>query len=190
MARQGKTNHGTVEDFGSFAVGDLHRLGALGEDFVSFPLAAFRWPGIPKVACNRWRVDVEFRHGARQRILIVWSRCHLGGARPWFICARCNQRVGKLYQTGASLTCRKCLELRYSSQQRGAKSRSYLQALKLRLRLNDIAKIGRPVPERPRGMHRTTYLRLSRRLEELERTLSDSPRFMLRETDYGPLVPK
>jgi hypothetical protein len=69
----------------------------------------------------------------------------------------------------------------------GAKSRSYLQALKLRLRLNDIAKIGGPLPDRPRRMHRQTYYRLCRRLEELEKKLG--PRFRLRETDYGPWFP-
>jgi hypothetical protein len=181
-------HYGTVENLQSFDVHTLYRAGALREVLVEWVLCSFRWPGIVRVACNRWLVDVELRGGAQQRIPVTWSRCNFGGLRPWFRCPRCDRRVGKLYNSGASLACRQCRDLRYSCQRRGAKSRSYLQALKLRSRLNDIAKIGGPPPDRPRGMHRQTYYRLCRRLEELERRLG--PRFRLRETDYGPLVPK
>jgi hypothetical protein len=173
-------HYGTVENFQSFDVHTLHRAGALREVLVEWVLCSFRWPGIVRVACNRWLVDVQFRGGAQQRIPVTWSRCNFGGLRPWFRCPRCDRRVGKLYNSGASLACRQCRHLIIS--------RSYLQALKLRSRLNDIAKIGGPPPDRPRGMHRQTYYRLCRRLEELEKKLG--PRFLLRETDYGPLVPK
>jgi hypothetical protein len=77
----------------------------------------------------------------------------------------------------------------YASQRRGAQSRRYLQALKLRLRLNGIASIGLPLPERPRRMHRTTYERLCRRLERLEQPLRQNRRFTSRETDYSPWFP-
>jgi hypothetical protein len=187
---QNKTHRATVESLQSFDVHTLYRAGALREVLVEWAFCSFRWPGIVRVACNRWLVDVEFRGGAQQRIPLVWTPCHLGGWRPWLLCMRCNRRAGKLYNSGASLACRRCRDLRYSCQRRGAKSRSYLQALKLRLRLNDIAKIGGPPPDRPRGMHRRTYHRLCRRLEELEKKLRDCPRFLLRETDYSPLVPK
>ncbi len=182
--------HGTVEKFAAFDVHHLHRAGALREALVSFPLVSFKWPGLVRVTANRWRVDVEFRGGGSERIPVVWTRCRFGGGRPWFMCVRCNRRVGRLYNTGASLSCRRCLDLRYSSQRRGAKSRSYLQALKLRLRLNGIASVAQPIPDRPRRMHRRTYQRLCRRLEKLEQKLHNSRRFMSRETDYSPLVPK
>jgi hypothetical protein len=182
--------HGTVEDFQFFDVHQLHRAGALTEQLVSFELCSFKWPGLFRVTANRWRVDVEFRGGALQRIAVVWSRCNFGGGRPWLICRRCNRRVGKLYNTGASLTCRRCLDLWYASQRRGAQSRRCLQALKLRLRLNGIANLRKPFPERPKRMHERTYKRLSQRLESLERQLCHSPRFIERETDYSVLVPK
>ena len=67
-----------------------------------------------------------------------------------------------------------------TSQRRGAQSRRYLQALKLRLRLNGIASIGLPLPERPRRMHRTTYERLSRRLERLEQPLRKQALYVTR----------
>jgi hypothetical protein len=139
------------------------------------------------VLANKWRVDVEFRSGAVQRITVVWSQCHFGSGRPWFICHRCDRRVGKLYNLGASLACRQCLGLWYSSQRRGAKSRSYLKALRLRLRLNGIASLAKPIPDRPKRMHQKTYDLRRRELELLERDLQ---RFRTRETDYSVLVPK
>jgi hypothetical protein len=110
--------HGTVEHFQSFDVHVLHRMGALQETLVSYPWVSFRWPGLVRLTANRWRVDIEFRGGAGQRIPVVWSRCHFGGGGPWFICGRCNRRVGKLYNMGASLACRRCLDLWYASQRR------------------------------------------------------------------------
>lgn len=185
MGRQG-----TVERFQSFDVHVLHRMGALQEKLVSYPWVSFRWPGLVRLTANRWRVDVEFRGGAVQRIPLIWTHCHFGGLRPWFRCLGCNRRVGKLYNTEVSLKCRRCLDLWYASQRRGAKSRRYLQALKLRLRLNGIASLREPFPQRPKRMHKRTYDRLRERAERLERGLRDNPRFRDRETDYSPLVPK
>jgi hypothetical protein len=183
-------NHGTVENFQAFDVHVLHRMGALQEPLVTYPMVSFRWPGLVHLAANKWKVDIEFRHGATQRIPVVWTSCHFGGWRPWFKCGRCSQRVGKLYSTGVALHCRGCLSLWYSSQRRGAKSRRYLRALKLRLRLGGVAHLQEPFPARPKRMHRKTYARLRRLGERLEQDLRDNPRFRDRETDYGPLVPK
>jgi hypothetical protein len=183
-------NRGTVEHFQAFDVHVLHRMGALQEPLVTYPMVSFRWPGLVRLSANRWRVDIVFRHGAMQRIPIVWTPCHFGGWRPWFMCGRCSQRVGRLYSTGVALHCRRCLDLWYASQRRGSKSRRYLRALKLRLRLNGIANLREPFPARPKRMHRKTYARLRRLGERLEQNLRDNPRFRDRETDYGPLVPK
>jgi hypothetical protein len=184
------TKHATVERFESFDVHVLHRKGALQETLVSYPWVSFRWPGLVRLTANRWRVDVEFRAGAVQRIPVVWTPCHFGGLRPWFKCFRCNRRVGKLYNTEASLQCRRCLDLWYASQRRGEKSRRYLQALKLRLRLNGIANLRELFPPRPKRMHQRTYDRLRRQAERLEADLRENTRFRDRETDYSPLVPK
>jgi hypothetical protein len=96
----------------------------------------------------------------------------------------------QLYNTGVSLHCRRCLDLWYASQRRGSKSRRYLQALKLRLRLNGVANLREPFPQRPKRMHKSTYDRLRRLGERLEQDLRDNSRFRDRETDYSPLVPK
>jgi hypothetical protein len=180
----------TVEHLQSFDVHVLHRMGALRESLVSYPWVSFRWTRLVKLTANRWRIDVEFRSGATQRIWLRWSPCNFGGHRPWFVCHRCNGRVGKLYNTGDLLTCRRCLNLWYASQRRGAKSRRYLQALKLRLRLNGIASLDEPFPNRPKRMHRRTYARLRQKGEALEADLRENAHFRFRETDYSVLVPK
>jgi len=182
--------HGTVENFQSFDVHALHRMGALREALASLPMVSFRWPGLVRLTANKWRVDVEFRDGASQRIPLVWTQCHFRGWRPWFRCVRCDGRAGKLYKIGASLSCRRCLGLWYASQRRGAKSRRYLQALKLRLRLNGVASLNEPFPQRPKRMHQRTYDRLRRQAEVLEADLNKNSRFLFRETDYSVLVPK
>lgn len=144
------TNHGTVENFQAFDVHTLYRMGAFNEELRELVSVSFTWPGLVRLTANKWRVDVEFRCGARQRIPLVWTPCRFGSFRPWYKCPGCDRRVGKLYNSGASLNCRRCLDLWYSSQRRGAKSRMYLQALKLRLRLNGEASLTAPIPQRPR----------------------------------------
>jgi hypothetical protein len=138
------SRHGTVENFQSFDVNVLHRMGALQEPLISYPMVSFRWPGLVRLRANRWRVDVQFRGGAVQTIPLVWSACHFGSHRPWVRCLRCGRRAGKLYNTGVSLHCRRCLDLWYASQRRGSKSRRYLRALRLWLRLNGIATLKEP----------------------------------------------
>ena len=114
------TGQCTVEHFQSIDVHQLHHAGALHERLVSFPWCSFRCPGLVRVTSNKWRVDVEFRGGASQRIPVNWTQCNFGGWRPWFRCGRCDARVAKLYNTGASLSCRRCNDFWYASQRRGA----------------------------------------------------------------------
>lgn len=142
-----------------------------------------------KLTVDRWAVSLEFRNQQRQLIPLIWSQCNFGGLRPWFRCPLCACRAGSLYKAGLLCACRKCCDLRYASQRRGEKSRRYLQALKLRLRLGGVASLAEPFPERPRRMHHKTYKRLKSYAEWFERDLHDS-RFKLRKTDYSVLVLK
>ena len=50
--------HGTVEHFQSFDVHVLHRMGALREPLVSYPMVSFQWPGLVRLTANKWRVDM------------------------------------------------------------------------------------------------------------------------------------
>jgi hypothetical protein len=182
---------GTVEKHPSLDVHDLNQKRAFTDRTIVFPYATFRWPWLERLSVNRWSVQLQFRSGRSQSIAVQWSWCHFGGVRPWLLCPHCQRRVGKLHHNGGSFcACRLCLNLRYASQRRGAKSRRYLQALKLRLRLGGIASIAEPFPERPRGMHWLTYRRLRLRAERLEAGLRENRRFLLRKTDYSILISK
>jgi hypothetical protein len=107
-----------------------------------------------------------------QRVSLVWTRCHLGGRRLWFRCSACGRRVAKLYlRDEGSFACRQCCGLAYASQQEIPRHRAISQAQKIRMRLSGAsANILEPLPQRPRGLHRTTYYRL------LERALAAQER--------------
>lgn len=95
-------------------------------------------PGQEKVRVRLGRTPLELN--------LTWSDCHFGGKRPWFVCPRCERRVGTVYKkiyddsiSSRTLTwwdiclltsygypvprpshpigCRKCLKLNYRSQQ-------------------------------------------------------------------------
>jgi hypothetical protein len=180
---------GTVEKHECIDVNELHRARAFTEKTRTFPWACFRWPWLNKLTVDRWMISIEFSNQQRQRIPTIWSQCHFGGLRPWFRCPLCTHRAGRLYKVGPLCACRKGCNLRYASQRRGEKSRRYLQALKLRLRLGGVASLAAPFPERPRRMHRRTYKRLKFYADWLERDLHGS-QFNSRETDYSVLVSK
>jgi hypothetical protein len=181
---------GTVEKQESFDVHDLNRERALTERTAVFPWASLRWSWIHHLKVNGWTVEMQFRTGRSQSIRVLWTRCHFGGRRPWLECPCCRRRVGKLYNAGSFCACRTCCNLRYASQRLGTKSRRYLQALKLRLRLGGIPSIAHPFPPRPSGMHLRTYFRLRHRAERLEQDLRRSRRLLSKEPNYSVLVPK
>jgi hypothetical protein len=87
---------------------------------------------------------------AEQRVPLVWTRCHLGGARPWFRCSAsvggrpCGRRVAKLYLRAAAIfACRDCCGLAYASQQEIPRYRAISRVQKARMRLGGSARRGR-----------------------------------------------
>jgi hypothetical protein len=121
-----------------------------------------------------------------QQIPVTWTRCNFGGFRPWFKCP-CGKRVARLYKSIGGYHCRGCFDYpRYASQTKSAKNRIGFAASKLRLRMNGIAALTEPRPDRPKGMHRRTYTRALRRLEVYESRLS--PRQKAKPVDYPNLV--
>jgi hypothetical protein len=114
-----------------------------------------------------------------QRVPITWTLCRLGGRRPWFICSvycggrYCGRRVAVLYGAGELFACRRCYGLAYASQQQTAMDRGVSRAQKIRMQLGGSVSLFDPFPERPKGMHRRTYLRLRRQAEAAE-TLSNA----------------
>ncbi|WP_243302373.1 hypothetical protein [Geothrix oryzisoli] len=93
---------------------------------------------------------------------LVWSRCTLGGERPWFLCPAvgCGRRVAILY-CGANLLCRRCLGLAYPSQREAAPARAHRRATRIRQRIEGRGgNVGGAIPKKPKGMHRATFYRL------------------------------
>jgi hypothetical protein len=80
----------------------------------------FQWHGLQS---EKWK-SVE------QRVPLVWTRCHLGGKRPWFICVglrgrpRCGRRVAMLYAGDPDFACRGCYSLAYASQSESPRANS------------------------------------------------------------------
>jgi hypothetical protein len=105
---------------------------------------------------------------AEQRVQLTWTKCHLGGRRPWFLCPvwsnekYCGRRVAKLYLAGDLFACRHCWGLAYASQQDSDPIPGLNKAEKIRIRVGGDGCVMGPFPPKPKGMHWKTYHRLYR----------------------------
>jgi hypothetical protein len=106
----------------------------------------------------------------KEPVPLKWTECHFGVERPWFVCPgdRCGRRVAILYGPGKYFLCRHCYDLRYESQREDKKDRALRRAQKIRQRLGGSANRMDPFPERPKGMHHDTYMRLLLEHQEAE----------------------
>lgn len=103
---------------------------------------------------------------AGRPVELVWTACHFGGHRPWFLCPRCRRRAGRLFFLRSEVGCRECFRLPYESQREVAIHRSIRRERKIRLRLGGGPSICDPVPPKPRGMHWNTYFRLATSIDQ------------------------
>jgi hypothetical protein len=104
-----------------------------------------------------------------QRVAVTWTDCHFGGRRPWFICRGCGRRAAVLYTAGGLFECRRCHGLAYATQQESPYYRNLTAAQKIRARLAGSLSTFDEFPDKPKRMHRRTYLRLRARGERAER---------------------
>jgi hypothetical protein len=95
-------------------------------------------------------------------VSLEWSACNFGGKRPWFVCPAvgCGRRVAVLYGPGRYFLCRHCYDLVYESQRENGMTRALRRAQRIRECLGGSANMTMPFPEKPKGMHWTTYERL------------------------------
>jgi hypothetical protein len=93
---------------------------------------------------------------------LQWTPCNFGGERSWFICpgAGCGRRVAVLYGPNRYFLCRHCYDLAYQSQRDNKMYRALHRAQDIRRRLGGSANMMEPFPEKPKGMHWSTYDRL------------------------------
>lgn len=109
---------------------------------------------------------------------LEYTECNFGGVRPWFRCPgvvdgeKCTRRVGKLYcPPGRDLfLCRHCYDLGYTSSRTSGDEmkQAELRFRKAHAKIDDERKhpgqyLG--PPERPKGMHHSTYEQLCDDLE-------------------------
>jgi hypothetical protein len=123
--------------------------------------------------------DERLKKLVERRIPIHWTKCHLGGERPWFNCMAetngrvCGRRVAKLYRFGEVFACRHCFGLVYASQQENPAGRDARRAQKIKLRLGGSPNPLEPFPPKPRGMHWRTYRRLREQAESAHAAVND-----------------
>jgi hypothetical protein len=105
-----------AEDCASVEVAQLPRpFQAPEPEFVRLRKLAEPRRELPQVA--RFTATWSDGRDSRHVVELVMTRPHFGGVRYWFLCPRCERRVGKLYgPCVGSLGCRGCLHLAYLSQ--------------------------------------------------------------------------
>jgi hypothetical protein len=117
------------------------------------------------------KLILSYRHRSRpagewkevkEAVHLEWTPCNFGGDRPWFVCpgTECGRRVAILYGPGKYFLCRHCYDLRYESQREDNKDRALRRAQKIRMRVGGSANMMEPFPEKPKGMHHDTYMKL------------------------------
>ena len=97
-----------------------------------------------------------------ETVPLEWTPCNFGGERPWFICpqAGCGRKVAVLYGPRKYFLCRHCYDLSYQSQRDNKMYRALHRAQDIRRRLGGSANMTEPFPDKPKGMHHETYMRL------------------------------
>jgi len=171
----------TTDECHSLDVRDLYRDGLLkpGSWFSSRWLRGDRETGSIRGFVYSDRVILLYSHrsglGAdwedvQESVGLEWTPCNFGGERPWFVCpgVRCGRRVAILYGPGKYFLCRHCYDLRYESQREDKKDRALRRAQKITQRLGGSANMTEPFPEKPKGMHHDTYMRLCWKHHEAE----------------------
>ena len=116
------------------------------------------------------RVVLSYRHccdGEKWKkenypIYLDWTRCHLGGHRPWFLCPTpgCGRRVAILY-CRAIFACRHCYRLAYPSQRETEDDRAARRADWIRARMGWNPGILNGPGLKPKGMHWRTFDKLT-----------------------------
>lgn len=140
-----------------------------------------------------------FRVGNKSRqspqIIAVTWRQMTSGAKPFFVCPRCNARRVFLYFDTLQAYCRTCADLWYWCRRKRRRTRLLSRSHKLRLALGDQdGKPGEPFPARPYLQTRQRYNRTIAKLQRIERAylhiIATDGRYVGRERDeLGRFLP-
>lgn len=104
--------------------------------------------------CNEDRI-----HSSEQTVMTSEEPCHLGGTRTWLHCpeSSCRRRSGVLYLNESQWLCRVCARVSYPSQRMKKILRMQNKAKRLRRRLRGDGTLFGDFPDKPQGMHWSTY---------------------------------
>lgn len=118
--------------------------------------------------------ELDSLHLAGKSCQVKFERtpCHFGGAREWFVCPCCERRAGILYLEHGKFACRKCRDVAYPSQLESRASRLITKAHKVRRRLGASGSLVAPTPDKPKGMHYSTYWRSLLQLNEIMKEIN------------------
>lgn len=136
-----------------------------------------RWPSVGKMRIERFLITLEMLNQTTpQFIKVSWTQCYFGGSRPWLHCPTCQGRAARLFHGLGGYYCRACIgNPVYESQRKGPKAKRYLQALRLRQRLDSSTRPGiDPLPDKPHRMKWITYTRICDRIEQTEKSILGS----------------
>lgn len=176
--------HGQVERVprvDSFEAGEIDGCGALfGYTDGGIPLVLDCCHNTGCAPDGEWE-NLEIWHpkdGWSQILELSRKANGYGGSQAFFLCPNCGERRRYLYQVGATFLCRKCARLNYKSQQetRSGTLYWYEKGCTLVEKHLDTWPRVRPngfdfcawIPERPRYMHRSTYLKYLRRFAKYQ----------------------
>lgn len=95
-------------------------------------------------------------------VSITHTACTYGGARPWFMCPRCDRRAGVLFMRSGRFMCRDCGRVAYASQSEDEAARTWRRQSKLESRLGADW-------QRLKGMHHATRARICDAIIDCER---------------------
>jgi hypothetical protein len=171
---------------GCLDIRQLKKCGLLQDD-PRLLSGGLRWTSVRRIVGVRHWLQIDFfDRQTPQDIRVTWTRCHLGGWRPWMRCP-CGKRVAKLLKGLGGYCCRTCIgNPLYASQTKSAHGRRHFEICKIRLQLDGMASPVEPFPDRPRGMHRKRYDRLKAHALTLEMDLP--PKLRGKTVDYRNLA--
>ncbi len=128
----------------------------------------------------------ESKEDVRYAVALARTPCNFGGSRPWFVCPgvvngmACGRRVAKLYLRRRYFLCRHCHDLTYASRQETGLIGALRKCQRIRRKLGGSANMTEPFPQRPKGMHFETYMRL---ILEYEKADAEYTRAMMEDLE-------
>lgn len=149
----------------------LHRVGRLGPLSVPVQLRLDHDVVVVVVVQEQLRLFVPGL--ATLSVALSPTRCGADNRRWWVLCPTCGRRCRDLFLESATIECRRCSALIYTSQLLPRQARLLMQAKAIRLALDGSSDLTRGFPQRPPVLRSTTYRRMRAKYVELLRAAAD-----------------